>query len=295
MTKPANNPPKNPPKRPRELEDALNYHLYHPLAWRLARALAHTPVTPNMVSILGGGCVVAAGVAYVSPTILGAGWPVPAAVGMALHMGWHVVDGADGDLARLTGRASPFGEMIDGICDYASHIILYFILAAMLMGQIGWIAWPLMVAAGFSHIAQASHVETHRRSYQWWVYNVPWLRQTRAKAAKETREGAGGALVSLYMKVGGAMTGEVPAVDAAMSAADPERREVLRGRARTECGALLPMLHWLGPNPRAVVLGISMLVARTPLWFFLWQAVVLNALLVWSMRRHMAAARRILA
>jgi phosphatidylglycerophosphate synthase len=35
-----------------------------------------------------------------------------------LHMGWHVLDGADGDLARMTGRASPQGELFDGICDY---------------------------------------------------------------------------------------------------------------------------------------------------------------------------------
>ena len=50
------------PKRPRELQDRLNYHLYHPLAWRLARILAHTPLTPNMVSVFGGLLVVAAGV-----------------------------------------------------------------------------------------------------------------------------------------------------------------------------------------------------------------------------------------
>ena len=42
-----------PPLRPRELEDWLNFHLYHPLAWRLALRLAKTPLTPNMVSVGG--------------------------------------------------------------------------------------------------------------------------------------------------------------------------------------------------------------------------------------------------
>ncbi|MFM5884489.1 MAG: hypothetical protein ACKOQ3_04030 [Novosphingobium sp.] len=67
--------------RPRELQDPLNFYLYHPLAWQLARGLAHTPITPNMVSIFGAGCVVAAGLAYTQLA-----WPVSAALGMALHM-----------------------------------------------------------------------------------------------------------------------------------------------------------------------------------------------------------------
>ena len=52
------------PKRPRELQDSLNFHLYHPLAWQLARLLAKTPITPNVVSVIGGSFVVAAGIVY---------------------------------------------------------------------------------------------------------------------------------------------------------------------------------------------------------------------------------------
>ncbi len=47
-------------------------------------------------------------------------WPWSARVGLALHMGWHIVDGADGDLARLTGRSSPTGELVVGPSDYRS-------------------------------------------------------------------------------------------------------------------------------------------------------------------------------
>jgi len=36
------------------MQDALNHYLYHPLAWQLARLLAPTPITPNMVSVSGG-------------------------------------------------------------------------------------------------------------------------------------------------------------------------------------------------------------------------------------------------
>ena len=122
--------PPQRPQRPRELQDPLNYYLYHPLAWQLARLLARTPLTPNTVSVLGAAMVVAAGAAYTELA-----WPVSAALGMALHMGWHVVDGADGDLARLTGRSSPIGEMVDGLCDYLSHAVLYILLAFWLQAS----------------------------------------------------------------------------------------------------------------------------------------------------------------
>ena len=129
------------PQRPRELQDTLNHHLYHPLAWRLALLLSRTPLTPNMVSVIGACFVMAAGFSYAQP-----GWPAPALIGMALHMSWHVVDGADGDLARITGRASPIGEMVDGLCDYGSHLVLYLVLGWLLAAQIGLLGWLLMLA-----------------------------------------------------------------------------------------------------------------------------------------------------
>ena len=131
------------PQRPRELQDPLNYYLYHPLAWRLASLLAKTPLTPNMVSVIGAFCVVGAAWSYAQP-----GFPESALLGLALHLTWHVVDGADGDLARLTGRASPIGEMVDGLCDYLSHAVLYLTLGWLLHFTMDWAAWMWMLLAG---------------------------------------------------------------------------------------------------------------------------------------------------
>ena len=277
--------------RPRELEDGLNYYLYHPLAWRLALGLAKTPITPNAVSVVGALHVVAAGVAYATLP-----WPVGPGVGMALHMAWHVWDGADGDLARITGKASPIGEMVDGICDYASHVVLYLILGWLLHFQIGGWAYVLMWGAGFSHIIQANHVEVQKRSYQWWVYNKPWMRQTRSNADSATRTGISGALVGAYMYVASKFAGNTPLIDEAVAEAqnDPARLAAIRAAAKAEAPRLLGILKILGPNPRAIALGLSMF-AGSAQWYFLWLIVGLNLLLVVSIAMHNAAARRILA
>lgn len=283
------------PQRPRELQDPLNHFLYHPLAWQLARLFAPTPITPNMVSVLGAGCVVAAALAYTQLA-----WPVSAALGMALHMTWHVVDGADGDLARLTGRSSPIGEMVDGLCDYLSHAVLYLLLAALLAGGTGIIsgglAWALVILAGISHALQANHAEVQRRQYQYWVYGTPWLRNSHDAADSATAKSWAGALVSAYIGIASGMTPQALKVDAAVRSAggDPARLEAIAAAVRAEAPPLLRLCKILGPNPRAIVLGLSMF-AGSPLWYLLYQTIVLNLLLVHSVRAHNAAAGRIAA
>jgi len=288
--------PTRRPQRPRELQDGLNYWLYHRLAWQLARLLARTPITPNAVSVIGGFFVVAAAVAYAQP-----GWPLPALCGMLLHMTWHVVDGADGDLARMTGRSSPVGEMVDGLCDYASHIVLYLTLGWILAHGREPAGWPIdhpyvwMWAAGISHIVQSNHVEVQRRQYQWWVYGTPWIRMNH-NADSATGKSLFGGIVSVYLSLASGMTPHALRIDAAVDAAkgDPARQEEIRAAVRQEAPPLLFLCKVLGPNPRAIVLGLAML-AGSPFWYFLYQSILLNLLLVVSVAAHNAAAQRIAA
>ncbi|HET9628952.1 MAG TPA: CDP-alcohol phosphatidyltransferase family protein [Novosphingobium sp.] len=288
------------PQRPRELQDGLNHYLYHPLAWQLARLLARTPLTPNMVSVIGGCFVVAAAAVYAQPS-----WPQfpegPALLGMVLHMTWHVVDGADGDLARMTGRSSPIGEMVDGLCDYSSHIVLYVVLGWLLAGGMSPTGWPTahpwlwMWAAGLSHIVQSNHVEVQRRQYQWWVYGTSWIRMNHS-ADSATGRSAFGGIVSVYLALATGLTPHALKIDAAVEAAqdDPARLAEIRAAVRAEAPPLLALCKVLGPNPRAIVLGLSML-AGSPLWYFLYQSVLLNGLLAVSVIAHNRAAKRIAA
>lgn len=270
--------------RPRELQDVLNYHFYHPLAWKLARRLASTPVTPGMVSIAGGLCIVAAAAVYALPA-----WPLSALVGLLLHMAWHVLDGADGDLARLTGRASPLGELIDGICDYAGHFVLYLVLTAMLAGRIGSVAWALGIMAGISHIVQSNHFEVQRRQYQWWAYGMPWLRH--APVGKLVGRASFAAFTRAYLGLADALSpSSSRPIDAAVAAAasDPARITAIRELARAGAVALLPRFQLLSNNHRTIALGLSML-AGSPFYYFVYEATALNLALLVSIRRFDAA------
>lgn len=280
--------------RPRELEDRLNIHIYHPLAARLARLLRPTGISPNAVSVAGMLLVWAAAWAYTGLT-----WPVSVIAGLSLHLLWHVVDGADGSLARMRGSASATGELVDGVCDYAGHVVLYFALTAMLAGQIGGGAWALAAAAGASHIAQTNHAETQRRSYLWWGYGVPWLNQARASGdavfgEKDWVSRAFGWMGRDYLKLAAAMSPFSARVDALVeqSAGDPRRSELIRRLARRAGRGSILLQKSVGPNPRTLILGASMALG-SPIWFFLAEIVVLNGLLILSVRHHNRLAREL--
>ncbi|MEO7679478.1 MAG: CDP-alcohol phosphatidyltransferase family protein, partial [Sphingomonas sp.] len=218
------------PQRPVEMQDPLNRYFYHPLARKLARALAPTGVSPNMVSVAGGLLVVAAALAY---TLLA--YPLSVMVGLGLHLSWHVVDGADGDLARMTGRTSPTGELVDGVCDYAGHVFLYIALCFVLDDTLGGWAWGMAALAGASHIAQTNHAESQKRTYLWWAYGVPWLKQAQAKgdqvfARHDWFTTIFGWMAREYLKLADVMNRDARKVDAALAAGagDPAVTERMR-------------------------------------------------------------------
>lgn len=257
--------------RPRELEDWLNFYLYHPLSMRLAEALAPTRITPDVLSVAGGLMIVFATIAYTGvPGIAGV------VLGLALHMSWHVFDGADGDLARLTGRSSSRGEVIDGICDYVGHIILYTALAYVMSAQWGAAAYAIAAAAGAGRIVQAAHYEVQRRQYQHWVYGTAFLRSSAE--LPEQPEGILAGLAVYYVTLGKLLAPGAREIDNLVAECKPERLSALRQVITQETTRVLRSTYCLSANYRTLALGASM-AAGSPIYFFAFEAIVLTAVL----------------
>jgi phosphatidylglycerophosphate synthase len=288
-----------PPKRtgrPAEMDDWLNAYVFHPLAQRLARLLVPTPLTPNMVSVAGGLAIVAAALLYTRLD-----WPLSVALGVLAHASWHVLDGADGDLARMTGRSSPLGEMVDGVCDYFGHIVLYVLLAAYgdRLGWGGW-SWTLASFAGASRIFQSNHAEGERRTYLWRGYGIPWLRHAYAARDERLKRGVLSRLfhplARLYVLLASAGAAADEKIDAAIAKAcrSPGGEERARRVCRDTSRLPLKLQTLLGPNLRTLALAISMAVGD-PIWFFLWETIPLNLLFAVSAEAQRRADRAIAA
>lgn len=227
-----------------------------------------------MVSALGAVAIMLAALAYG-----GISGPWGVLLGLALHMSWHVLDGADGDLARMTGRASPHGELWDGICDYAGHIVLYLTLGSMAAAQVGVAGWTLMVAAGVSRVVQAAHYEGARRQYSLVVYGTAWMASTQPPSRSSGRRHP---FVAYYLWLTGLI---VPHSTALLAAArDPARAAPLRAAMQAGGSLWLARISPLSANYRTLAVGAAML-AGQPLWYFLFEVVALGCVLAVSLAR----------
>ena len=94
----------------------VSRYLNRPLSRPAARVLRRAPVTPNAVTgfTLLLACLVGAALA--------AGWNIAGGIGIQAV---SVIDGVDGELARLKGLVSRFGEVFDAVTDrYADAFML---------------------------------------------------------------------------------------------------------------------------------------------------------------------------
>jgi phosphatidylglycerophosphate synthase len=91
---------------------ALNRHISLPLTWLLMR----TPVHPNHSTVVAFLCAVAGAI------VIGQGGWAAGAAGMALVELGSIVDGIDGELARLKYQFSRLGQWMDTVSDDLANI-----------------------------------------------------------------------------------------------------------------------------------------------------------------------------
>ena len=117
--------------------------LHHIARATIVRPLMPTRVTPNQLTTARLATGIAAAVA------VGSGVDLWRDVGAGLFVLSVLLDRADGDLARLTGRISPGGHKYDLVADAASNALILFGLGVGLReGGFGPLAAPMGALAG---------------------------------------------------------------------------------------------------------------------------------------------------
>lgn len=111
-----------------------------PISLRIARRLASTGITPNQITLLSVGIGLCGALFFLSAHWL---WQT---VGALLFLAHSILDGCDGELARLRFQESRFGGIIDYWGDNVVHIAVFACMA------IGWslsigASWPLLLGA----------------------------------------------------------------------------------------------------------------------------------------------------
>src|SRR6478736_10579476 len=116
-------------------------HVERPISLQIVRRLASTAVTPNQITIA------SAAIGLIgAPFFLSEFWPWQT-VGALLFLTHSIVDGCDGELARLKFQESRWGGVLDFWGDNVVHIVIFGCMG------IGWslsvgALWPLWLGAG---------------------------------------------------------------------------------------------------------------------------------------------------
>lgn len=101
------------------MDTRFDHMIHRPPARRIAMLLSRTPVTPNTVTVL------SLVPAFIAAVMFCSGTGIQTGLGILMFYTWAVLDHADGELARRTGKTSAFGIKLDDTCDdIASNTML---------------------------------------------------------------------------------------------------------------------------------------------------------------------------
>lgn len=116
--------------------------LIHRIVRPAVRRVAGTPITPNHITTLRLVTGIAAALAFAQGH---APWM---AIGGAIFVLSMLLDRADGELARQTGRSSPSGHRYDLLSDCASNIIAFIGIGVGVIPTLGVVGPLLGILAG---------------------------------------------------------------------------------------------------------------------------------------------------
>ena len=114
-----------------DTEEWLDIHFTRPLGLLWARFFNHFDIHPNVVTILSIILGAAAGVMFYYPDL------THTLMGIFLLVWANLYDSADGQLARMTGKKTRWGRILDGFAGKSS-----LFLAPTSRGAFGYGLWP---------------------------------------------------------------------------------------------------------------------------------------------------------
>ncbi len=238
------------------IEDPSNLWLVHPLSDRLLPLALRLGIHPNTISFAGMGFGALAGAFYWH-------WHQLLAViaGFFCMTVWHVMDGLDGKLARASGKASPLGRLIDGLCDY---MVFFLVLLPIVLTFDDWLpVLALAVLSGLCHAVQSAWYEGEREA---------WKRRARGVFHIEPRPPARFWGERLYNGVEAGLGGSTKAIDAKLAA-----RPALLMPYLDATAPQLRRLSLLSANNRTIAIAVACLLGDPKLYWY-WEIAALSVL-----------------
>lgn len=140
-------------------EGFMSRHVERRISLAISRRLCRTPITPNAVTLVSVGIGLAGAVCFLSPR------PGAEFAGSLLFLLHSILDGCDGELARLKFQESRFGGVLDFWGDNVVHSAVFAAIAIGWCASVG-AAWPLAAGAAAVAGTLCSAAFVYRRSME---------------------------------------------------------------------------------------------------------------------------------
>jgi phosphatidylserine synthase len=275
----------------REVEGILDLYFYRKIGFWLAQFFARLNVTPAGVSLFGALCGVIAGHLYfyrnLSTNI----------IGMALHVFANALDNADGQLARLTGRESREGRVIDSLADHLIFLSIYFHLALRCSIEgASPLVWLLAVTAGISHGLQGAAADYYRTTYLYFVkgglpveLDSSMILRSSYRKLRWRDHPWPKFLLALYLNFTRQQEMLSPHLtrlrEVSYRSFPHQIPESFSTRYRISARPMFKLWGLLMTNTRMLVLFIFLFLGQ-PSWYFWVEVTVLNLVLAWLIHRQ---------
>ncbi len=291
-----------------DTEEHIDLWFYRPLGFAWAALFAKLGISPNVVTIasiflgVGGGVLLYFGA---SPLL----WLNY--LGIFLIIWANTYDSADGQLARLTKQYSQIGRILDGVSGDLWFFAIYFALVFRelhfgdawlgdFFSHHSWIIWTLAIAAGVSHALQCAMADYYRQFHLYFLKGEGGSElESTEQLDEQIKQSTGFKRITMFFYRN--YTANQERLTPAMQRLRRELKNrfgdnVAPQQFRDEFRQLsLPLMKYtnmLTFNTRTIAMFISVIV-RIPWLYFVFELVVLNAMLVYMIWRHETFCRKL--
>ena len=273
-----------------DTEEFIDIHFYRPIGYKWALLFDKLGVSPNSVTIASIFIGMAAGVCFYFHDL----WVN--VIGMLLLIWANSYDSADGQLARMTGKKSAMGRILDGTAGDLWFISIYAAICLRLTPEWGVWIWVLAATTGFFHGKQAAMADYYRNIHLLFLKGKSGSELSYSPLLKENfkkmswRRGFIYKLFeAFYINYTVGQETWTPKFQRMMDIIrrkyDGQAPEWFRTAFRAKSLPLMKYTNMLSFNTRVIVLFTSLFIDM-PWVYFLFEITVLNLMLLYMVRRH---------
>ncbi len=293
-----------------DTEEQLDLWFYRPLGFAWAVLFSKLGIKPNAVTIASIFLGVAGGILlyFGQPQYIWLNY-----LGIFLIIWANTYDSADGQLARLTKQYSQIGRILDGVSGDFWAFAIYFALvfrelhfgdAALgdFFSHHNWIIWTMAIAAGVSHALQCAVADYYRQFHLYFLKGEGGSElDSTEKLDEQIKHTSGFKRITMFFYRN--YTKNQENLTPAMQRLRRELKSrfgdnVAPQQFRDDFRALsLPLMKYtniLTFNTRTIAMFISVII-RIPWLYFVFELVVLNSLLVYTICRHERICKKLTA